>query len=180
MIIIEFQGLDQFVVGHYSKAHSENLANLFEVDEDELNFYAPNSMFFHKGVEQTSWHSLIIVRAPHKYEAIEDKVAKYLLDTVGDFSINFEVLFQYYDEEHLYKKTNDAYPLYMDSNNIHEEIDEEYHLGDDPIHDMEDEEDDEEYHEHHHHHESEEIFLGNAFEGVEERLDEIYKEDKDD
>ena len=63
MITISFLGLDQFVVGHYSKDHTANIANLFETDEASINFYAPNSMMFHAGVEQTSWNVQIIVRA---------------------------------------------------------------------------------------------------------------------
>ena len=38
-ITISILGLDQFTVGHYSKEHSANLAQLFEIEEDNLNFY---------------------------------------------------------------------------------------------------------------------------------------------
>ena len=44
MITISILGLDQFVVGRYSREHSADLANLFESDENLLNFYAPNAM----------------------------------------------------------------------------------------------------------------------------------------
>mgnify|MGYP006982724032 FL=1 len=71
MITISVLGLDQFVVGHYSKEHTANLAELFETDSDEINFYAPSSMIFHNGVEQTSWNVEIRVLAECKYRIVE-------------------------------------------------------------------------------------------------------------
>jgi hypothetical protein len=62
MIVISVLGLDQFVVGTYSRKNTANLANLFECEEEEIVFYSPNSMIFHKGVEQTSWQTEILVR----------------------------------------------------------------------------------------------------------------------
>ena len=53
MITITIYGLDQYTVGHYSKIHTSNLANIFETDEDEILFCTPNNYVFHNGVEQT-------------------------------------------------------------------------------------------------------------------------------
>ena len=50
MILIKVYGLDQYVVGNYSKEHTANLAKLFETSEDEILFYAPNSYTFMKDV----------------------------------------------------------------------------------------------------------------------------------
>ena len=50
------------------------------------SFYSPNSTLFHDGVEQISWNCLIVVHADEKYQAVEDKVAQYLLKTMTDFS----------------------------------------------------------------------------------------------
>lgn len=184
MITISFLGLDQFVVGHYSKEHTANLANLFEADPDSLNFFAPNSMLFHEGVEQTSWNVLLIVRAPKKYHPLEKKVAEYLLKTVTDFAVNVELEFEYFEEEHHYEHLNPDYPRYMKESNIHSESEYDgsfYHEGEDPAHD---------YEEHHHHGEDEpdprdradldindpeQIYLGNAFSDFEEKLAERAK-----
>ena len=50
MITIDILGLDQYVAGHYSREHEKNLASLFEISEDEISFYSPNSTLFHDGV----------------------------------------------------------------------------------------------------------------------------------
>ena len=47
MITIEIYGLDQFVVGQLSKDMTHNLADLYEVSEDDINFIAPNNMVFY-------------------------------------------------------------------------------------------------------------------------------------
>lgn len=82
MVTISIYGLDQYTVGHYSKEHTKNLANLFEVNEDDISFYSPDALVFHNGVEQTSWNAIVKVNAPEACEANEAKVAKYLLETL--------------------------------------------------------------------------------------------------
>ncbi len=118
MILIKILGLDQYVVGHYSKENSANLANLYEVDEDEINFFAPQSIIFHAGVDQTSWNTLVIVRAPAKYGALESKISSYILKTLNFFSINVEVQFEYYEEHHSYTYVNEEYPRFITEDNL--------------------------------------------------------------
>lgn len=157
MITIAILGLDQFAAAHYSKENSENLANLFEIDEDELNFYSPEAAIFHKGIEQTSWHALVVVSAPERFEAFEEKIADYLFRTLTVYSINVEIRFEYFHEHHHYEQSNPNYPRYITSENV-------VHLESDHVHDEDDEE----------------PYLGNPFEGHEEELDHLYGEDEDD
>jgi hypothetical protein len=118
MITVCVLGLDQFVVGHYSKEHTINIANLYETDESSVSFYAPNSMLFHNGVEQTSWNTIVLVRAPKKFAFAESKVAKYLIETMKDFTINLEVDFEYFDEGNHYEFLNSEYPRFITESNM--------------------------------------------------------------
>ena len=119
MITISILGLDQYVAGHYSRDHGKNLASLFEVSEDELSFYSPVSTLFHDGVEQISWNCLVIVHCDAKYEAVEGRVADYILKTMGDFSVNVDLRFDYF-HGHEYRKHNPAYPRFLKAENIKE------------------------------------------------------------
>ena len=183
MITISILGLDQFVVGHYSKEHTANIAQICESSEDLINFYAPNSMVFHNGVEQTSWNTIVIVRAPKQYQAVEKDFADYLLRTLSDFSINIELEFHYFEPGHHYEKVNPQYPRYIASENIGKgDEDTPFEFGEQPD-EMEGDitcEHDHDHcscgHDHHHEHEEEpEVYLGNAFEGFEEKLAEAEK-----
>lgn len=118
MITISILGLDQYVTGHYSKDHTTNLASLFETSEDNISFYAPNSYIFHNGVEQTSWDSIVRVHAPTKFKVMEEKVAKYLLQTLKDFSINVAVEFYYYENENRHAYVNKDYPRFIKDDNM--------------------------------------------------------------
>lgn len=155
MIAISVFGLDQFVVGKYSSEHTQNLAQAYECDEDEINFCAPESMIFHKGVEQTSWNSLIVISAEEKYRPFEEKVANYILSTLKDFCIHIEIRFEYYRDNSAYKLINDDYPLYLTEKNI-VSVDDEYN-----------DEDVEEIGE-------EEVYTGNVFEGMDEKLEKAF------
>ncbi len=158
MITISVLGLDQFVVGKYSSEHTENLAQAFECDEDEINFYAPESMIFHKGVEQTSWNSLLIISAEEKYRPFEEKVANYIFKTLKDFCIHIEIRFEYHPSNSTYKLINDDYPLYLTEKNIVQTEEESFDENDEIS--------------------EEEVYTGNIFEGMEEKLEKAFDPEK--
>ena len=120
MILITFAGLDPFVTGRYSREHLRNLASLFETDEEEVSFFAPNGTIVHDGVEQTSWNVRVTVEAPRRLMAVEEVVSSYLLRTIQGFAINIEVLFRYFDEEHLHRHLSEDYPRYIGRDEIRE------------------------------------------------------------
>ena len=82
MINIFIYGLDQFVVGDVSRELTSLVAKLYEVEEDEVNFIAPNDMVFHNGVEQTSWRVIVEVRAPEEFDKFQN-AAKDLIMQIG-------------------------------------------------------------------------------------------------
>ena len=149
MIIINCYGLDQYSVGHYSKNHTSNLAQLFETKEENIVFVAQDEFVFQNGIEQTSWQALIKVEAPEKYEPLEEKVASYLLKTMVDFAVHVRVVFEYFHGHHEHEFVNKEYPRFITKNNVVdvEEADED-----------------------------EELFEGNIFEGMEEKLEEAYRD----
>ncbi len=156
MITIFVYGLDQFVVGRLSKELLENLSNVFEIDEDEINFVASGSMYFHNGVEQTSWNVLVKVNAPERLSVVQEDVAKVILAGFEGYTINIEVQFDYYCEEDHYEKISEDYPRYISETNI-VNVEDEY-----------EEEDDDEDEEHHYHEYKEgdgddEIYMGDIF-----------------
>ena len=118
MITIVIYGLDQFVVGRLSREMTPGLAKLYELSEDEILFVAPNDMVFHKGVEQTSWNIIIHVHAPKKVGVLQDQVAKFILESIGDVAINKILEFYYYSEDNRYSKFNETYPRFIAEDNL--------------------------------------------------------------
>ena len=118
MITIIFYGLDQFVVGRLSRELTENIAKLYEVKEEEITFIAPNDLVFHNGVEQTSWDLLIHVHAPKRSALVQDEVATFLLNAIGDVAIHKTVEFYYYVEGNRYQKINEDYPRFITEENL--------------------------------------------------------------
>ena len=143
-------GLDQFVVGNLSRELTPLVAKLYEVDESEVNFIAPNSMVFHKGTEQTSWNILIQVNAPKKVSVLQDQMAQLMLHGIGEVAIHVAVEFTYYSQDNRYTKINPDYPRFISDENL-VGLDDEY-----PEDIEEGEEDDE-------------IFTGDIFEGLKDK-----------
>ncbi len=125
MITITIYGLDQFVVGNLSRELTPLVAKLYEVDEDEINFIAPQAMVFHKGTEQTSWNILIRVNAPKKVSVLQDQMAELMLHGIGEVAIHVNVEFTYYSQDDRYTKINPSYPRYISEENL-VDIDDEY------------------------------------------------------
>lgn len=130
MITLFIYGLDQFVVGDISKNITSNLAKVYETDDDNINFVAVNNMVFHDGMEQTSWHTIINVKAPEQCHILQDKVKKILIEAFKPFTINIEIYFDYYHLHHRQLVINEDYPRYM-SNKNSIEIDSDYEDVDD-------------------------------------------------
>ena len=149
MITITIYGLDQFVVGNLSRELTPLIAKLYEVEEDEVNFIAPNAMMFHKGVEQTSWNILINVRAPKKVSVLQDHMAELMLHGIGDVAIHVAVEFDYYSQDDRYTKINPDYPRFISDDNL-VDLDNEY------PEDIEEGEDEDQ------------IYTGDIFEGIKE------------
>ncbi len=170
MITIQILGLDQFVIGRYSRENTGNLAQLFHCGEDDISFYAPNSMMFHNGVEQTSWNILVVVLAPSRFKNVEKEVADYIGKSLGLFAINMNVVFNYFEEENLHVYRNPDYPLFISHDEIREqEITMQF--GEMP----EDDEIEESEEERVSGSAQADVFVGDAFEGFEERVEATLK-----
>lgn len=118
MITITILGLDQYIVGRLSRELTPNLAKLYEIDEDEVNFVAPSNMVFHNGVEQTSWNVIVRVNAPMKVSVLQDEVANFISVSLKDVAINLAIEFYYYSVDNRYTRINKDYPRYIMSDNI--------------------------------------------------------------
>ena len=158
MITIFVYGLDEFVVGRLSHEMTPSLAKLYEVDEDEIIFVSSSNMVFHNGVEQTSWNIIMHVHAPMKVSVLQDQVARFLLESIGDIAIHKTLEFYYYSQDNRYQKLNDDYPRYITEENVVN-----VHTNDD--YDECDEECDEDCDEEREPSE-EELFTGDIFAGV--------------
>lgn len=118
MITLTVYGLDPFVVGRLSQEMTSNLAQLYEVSEDEINFIAPTNMVFHKGVDQTSWNTLIRVNLPKKLLVLQDQAADIIMQMVQGPTINVAVEFYYYSQDNRYEKLNNEYPRFITDDNL--------------------------------------------------------------
>jgi hypothetical protein len=118
MITLIFYGLDQFVVGRLSRELTPLIAKLYEVEEDEVIFIAPNNMIFHKGTEQTSWNLLIHVHAPMKVSVLQNMMADLLLNGIGEVAIHKTVEFYYYSQDNRFQKINENYPRFINEDNL--------------------------------------------------------------
>ena len=114
MITVNIYGLDQFVVGDVSIPLSQNLAKIYEINEDDINFISSNNMVFHAGVEQTSWRVIVELNVPKKLEVLQDQALEIINHYLSEVAINIETFFHYYSSDHHALHVNKDYPLYLE------------------------------------------------------------------
>ena len=114
MITVNIYGLDQFLVGDLSVQLGKDLAKLYEVDEDDINFVAPNAMVFHQRAEQTSWRVIVEVNVPKKLEVLQEQATQVIVHHIKQIAIHVEILFKYYLSDHHHLEINEEYPLYLE------------------------------------------------------------------
>lgn len=134
MILIKLLGIDCYLAEEFVKDVHKSVADIFETNEDEIVFYAPDSLLINKGIEQTSYQLFIEVEAPSKYASLEAAIASLLSKLVLDkICVHVRILFKYFDEKHEYNYVNPSYPRFMRPNNIasleQEDSEEEPYMG---------------------------------------------------
>lgn len=150
MIIVKLLGIDQYQAEDYVRALHTQFAQIFETEEKDILFYAPDSYLIHKGIEQTSYIVNIEIEAPEKYKPLENKASEYIAKLfMNQICVHVRVIFNYFDEDREHVFINEDYPLYMtDENMAHFDTENE----------------------------DSEPYLGNAFEDYDKRVEEKEKE----
>ena len=125
MITISIIGVDPYLVRQISKAMTAKIAALYEVSKDEINFYAPECLYIHDGVEQNTWNVLVKVNAPLKVKVLEADAVKVIREFMKDACINLDIEFYYYSQDNRYEFIDDTQPRFMTETNSFEMVDEE-------------------------------------------------------
>ena len=61
MVFVEIFGIDPYMLRQVSRDLTPKLAKICETDENSINFYAPEGLLVHNGVEQNAWNITIKV-----------------------------------------------------------------------------------------------------------------------
>lgn len=132
MITISIIGLDPYLVRQISKEMSPKIADIYETTVDNINFYAPECLFIHNGVEQNTWNVLVKVNAPLKVKVMEKEAVKIIHEFVKDACVNMSIEFYYYSQDNRYEFIDKEHPRFMTEENTVIEEDEQLEEGEEP------------------------------------------------
>lgn len=143
MITIKLFGMDSYEAIRYTKKLNKKLAELYDVSENEIEFFACEGFIIHNGFEQTNFRLDVEIEAPEQFEELENEVKDSICDFLREenVAVHFRFLFTYFDPSHEYLLTDESYPLYMNDNNTVKAKNEE----DEEVDTSSDSDDEEEY-----------------------------------
>jgi hypothetical protein len=113
MITISLLGLDPYISQHVSKAIHGQLVQLYELGNEEIFVYAPESFLLHDGIDQTSWHTIARIHAPIQFKSRQNAVAAYLLKYLKTQVIHVAIEFYYYEPDDRYQDYDNDYPKFI-------------------------------------------------------------------
>lgn len=130
MITIKLLGIDAFLAIELTKGLHDKLVHAYDVDDEDIVFYAPGGFIIHNGVEQAAFLLKVEVEAPYGNEGKEEEIKDILTEAFKDAAIHFHIIFKYFDPQHEYVMVNENYPLFLTDDNVvkahhHEEEEEE-------------------------------------------------------
>lgn len=138
MITITVLGIDPYLLRQISKAATKKLANLYECKEDDIDFFAPEGLLVHDGVEQNTWNFVVRVHAPLKVKVLEKEASELIHSYIKDACVNMTIEFYYYSQDNFYQFISKDHPRFMteentvveDEETFEQEEGEEPYLGD--------------------------------------------------
>lgn len=148
MITISLYGIDPYLARPLSRVMTSKIADVYEINQDEVNFFAHEGLLVHDGVEQNTWNVIVKVNAPLKVQVLEKQIVVLFKEYMKDACVNFSIEFTYYSQDSRYEFINKEFPRFMNEENS-------FYIDEDEA-----DEDDEE---------NEEPYLGNAFADIEEK-----------
>ena len=126
MITITILGIDPYLLRQISKAATKKLANLYECKEDDIDFFAPEGLLVHNGVEQNTWNFIVRVHAPLKVKVLENEVSEVIHTFIKDACVNMTIEFYYYSQDNFHQYFSSNHPRFMtEENSVYEETESE-------------------------------------------------------
>ena len=116
MIHILLRGVDEFLGKHVETLITPQISKICHVENDEVLLTCLQSMIYHGGVDQTSYHMIVLVELDEKYRVYEKEIAEYLLKASKQFSVHAHVQFTYLNGG-LYERIDNTYPLFVTQSN---------------------------------------------------------------
>lgn len=126
MITITILGIDPYLLRQISAVATAKLADIYECKKDDIDFFAPEGLLVHDGVEQNTWNVLVRVHAPLKVKVMEDQAVKIIHQFIKDACVNMSVEFYYYSQDNHYDFFSKDHPRFMTEENMIVEDDEEF------------------------------------------------------
>jgi len=149
MITITILGIDPYLVRQVSKNVTKKLANLYECDADQIDFFAPEGLVVHDGVEQNTWNFIVRVYAPLKVKVLENEASEIIYKYLKDACVNMTIEFYYFSQDNFHQYISPNHPRFMTEENSVTEDEEVFEQE-----------------------EGEEPYLGDIFEGFDEKVKE--------
>jgi hypothetical protein len=149
MMTLTFYGLNMYALGDLSPSLSLRLSKAFKMQETLISLRVVESMIFYKGIDQNTWEVMVDIRLNETMKNHEQEIVKILQDVLKEQTIHLTCDFTYVSSQSRVQIISEDYPRFITEDN-------QVVVG-------------------HTHEKTTEIYTGNIFQNVQEKLDQSAK-----
>ena len=146
MITFTFYGLNLYALGDLSTGLLNRLAQTLKLEEKAITLRAVESMIFYKGLDQNTWEVMVDIRLLESMKHQQPIIVQLLKDFLKEQTIHLTCDFTYVTEVSRSQLISKDYPRYITEDN-------QVIVG-------------------HTHEKTSDVFTGNIFQNVQEKLDQ--------
>lgn len=146
MITLTFYGLNMYALGDLSPALLPRLSNTLKIEETTITLRVVESMIFYKGIDQNTWEVMVDIRLLETLKKHEPAIVKIIQDVLKEHTIHLTCDFTYVTSVSRVQIISTDYPRYITDDN-------QVVVG-------------------HTHEKTSDVFTGNIFQNVQEKLDQ--------
>ncbi len=149
MITLTFYGLNMYALGDLSPSLSLRLSKVLNVQENLISLRVVESMIFYKGIDQNTWEVMVDIRLNETMKKLEQEIVKIIQDVLKEQTIHLTCDFTYVSSHSRIQIISQDYPRFITEDNqvVVSQT----------------------------HEKTSEIYTGNIFQNVQEKLDQSAK-----
>lgn len=113
MVNINIYGIDPYLLYQLSRDITSQLASIYEIEEKDITFFAPEGLLVHSGADQNNYNINVIVNAPRKVQVLQKEATKILVAYLSKVVVNIDIIYSYYLMEERETHIVNNYPLFI-------------------------------------------------------------------
>lgn len=112
MVIIKIYSQDMYVATEVSIEHTEKIAKLLNIKENDVFFVGSEGTLVAEGVDQVNWFTYLEVSLPKSLESHRTELTTLFHEIFSNYGVHLMVKYEIYEVNNIVKIINPEFPVF--------------------------------------------------------------------